>query len=197
MKEYHYQNFDLSGLSDYPLEFLVWAVAAGILLGVLVSILYKSYTSSLLQALIQGEIYDEERAKTLGELSLRGRWYLKRALSSSDKPLRRLVRCGNEAALAPKKTGRFRKFWYEKLLGMAVPVKLPMEEARFYLPEENRIRAEIRFGTVSHPVRSMILACVVILAAAAFMAYAVPELLQMLDNFITEIRPEDSAGKIL
>lgn len=191
-KIYSYENFDLSSLSSESLEFIVWGICIGVLIGAFVSILYRSCAFSLIRRLIAREAFDESRALTVNELNPRGKRYLKRALSASDKPLRRYVACANEEETQTRPARGFRKFWYKRILGADVPARLPMDRARFYLPEENRIGAEVRFTEVRNPVGSFILTAVLLVAAAFFVIYAAPELLQMLDNFITTIKPTDS-----
>ena len=71
-----------------------------------------------------------------------------------------------------------------------------MDKARFYMPEENRVKAELRFTEVRNPAGSFIFTVILLVAVAFFAIYAVPELLQMLDNFITTVKPTDT-GNIL
>ena len=62
--------------------------------------------------------------------------------------------------------------------------------ARFYLPEEKRITAELRYSEEKHPVRSFVLAALGLLALAAFTIFVLPELLTMVDNLITQVKPQ-------
>lgn len=195
-KIYYYENFDLSSLSASSLEVVIWGICAGIIIGTLCSIIYKVYTHSLFKQIIQNEIYSEAKACTLGSMKVKGKWYLRMALRTSDKPLRRFLVCANEDELAIPAPGRLKKFWYTKVLGTEVPVSLPMDKARFYMPEENRVKAELRFTEVRNPAGSFIFTVVLLVAVSFFAIYAVPELLQMLDNFLTTVKPTDS-GSIL
>ncbi len=195
---YQYENFDvssdfLSSLSDNSLQVIVWGICAGILLGTLFSIFYKTYTASFFRQLISREAFDESRACTIGELDVRGKWFIKSALRTSDKPLRRYVLCSNTEELPKEKAGGFKRFWYTKLLGTEIPHKLPMDKAKFYMPEEKRVTAELRFTGVRHPVQSFLLAAVILTALGFFLVYAIPELLQMLDNFLTQVKPVDNS----
>lgn len=192
-KVYSYENFDLSSLSAESFEVIVWGICTGIIVGTLLSIFYKTYTYSLFKQLISNEIFDESKACTIGDLKIRGKWYIRMALKSSDRPLRRFVLCSNTDELEIPAPSGFRKFWYTKVLGVDVPTKLPMDKARFYMPEENRIKAELRFTEVRNPVGSFIFTAIVLVAVAFFAIYAVPELLQMLDNFITTVKPTDTS----
>ena len=58
--------------------------------------------------------------------------------------------------------------------------KIDYSTARFYLPEEK------------HPVRNGILAVILVTAVAAFAIFAIPELLTMLDNFVTQVKPQSN-----
>jgi hypothetical protein len=63
--------------------------------------------------------------------------------------------------------------------------KLPMDKAKFYLPEEQRFTAELRYSEVRNPIGSFIITVAIAIGAAFFAKFAAPELLQMLDNFLT------------
>ena len=57
------------------------------------------------------------------------------------------------------------------------------------MPEEKRITAELRFPAEKHPVRNFILAALGLSAVAVFIVLALPELLVMFDNFVTQVKP--------
>ncbi len=172
---YNYSNFDLTSLSAGSIEMIVWGICIGVIIGVLCALVHKSIIASFIKVLVKNKILTAEDAKTLDELKLRGKWYLRSALKYPYKPLRRYVMCANEEELTSAE-----KEDYEK--------KLPMDKALFYLPEENRIGAETRYSEVKKPIFSFIFTTAIIIAAAFFLMYAVPELLQMLDNFITSVK---------
>ncbi len=176
-KIYNYNNFDLSSLSGVTLEVLVWGVCIGVIIGTLIAIFYKVYTSSFIKALVKNKIFTEEASKTVDDLDFIGKWYIKNELKYPYKTLRRYVVCVNENEAEEGTKGRKKDF-----------KKLSMEKARFYLPEENKIEAELRFSEVKNPVGSFVITAAVMIAAAFFILYAAPELLQMLDNFMTIVK---------
>ena len=176
-KIYNYNNFDLSSLSGETMGVLVWGICIGVIIGTLISIFYKVYMSSFIKALVKNEIHTEETSKTVNDLDFIGKWYIKNELKYPYKSLRRYVLCANENEAEEKSKGRKKDF-----------TKLSMEKARFYLPEENKINAELRFSEIKNPVGSFVITAAVMIAAAFFVLYAAPELLQMLDNFITIVK---------
>ncbi|MBE6598134.1 MAG: hypothetical protein E7638_01690 [Ruminococcaceae bacterium] len=177
---YNYAHLDLSSLSAGSLGLVVWGICGGIIAGIFLSLIYKNITSSFIKTLVKKGISDEEKAVTLSEAEAKGKWYLRSALKSPYKPIRRYVICANEKDLLgfdPKEQDNIGK-----------KADLPMDKAKFYLPEENRTKAEIRFSEAKRPAASFIFTAVLLIAAAYFSLYAAPELLQMLDNFIGTLK---------
>ncbi len=187
-KIYYYQNFDID-VNNGSLEVLLWSIYAGVVLGVLASLLYRVYTSSFVGAIISAGALDENHAVTLDSLDFRGKWYIKRQIKSGSS-LSRLLVCTNEETFRPKKCSTLGRFWHEKFLGSEIPTVIPFETAKFYLPEERRITAELRFTEEKTPVRTFLLSAVILAVVIAAATVALPELLQMLDNLMTQLTPE-------
>ncbi len=187
-KIYYYQHFDFD-VNNGGLEILLWSIYAGIILGVLGSLVYRTCAHAFLTAMIKADALDEHRAVTLDSLDFRGKWYIKRQFRAASSMSRMFV-CTNADTFPTKKCGALSRFWHTKFLGDELPTEIPFETAKFYLPEDRRIAAELRFTPEDRPVRTFIL-CAVLLAAAIFAAtLVIPELLQMLDNLLTELTPE-------
>ena len=169
MKNYHYQNFEISFDS---LDIIIWSACIGIIIGAFIAIFYKHWTSSFIKVLTRNGIDSPEKACTVDSLRFSGKWYIKNELKLSYKALRRYVLCANEKELLGSDEGKKEK-------------KLPMDKAKFYLPEEQRFTAELRYSEVRNPVGSFIITVAIAIGAAFFAKFAVPELMQMLDNFLT------------
>jgi hypothetical protein len=65
--------------------------------------------------------------------------------------------------------------------------KIDFETAKFYIPEEMRIRAEMRYNQKGTDLVAFIIGIIVFAIAAAAAIWVVPKLLSMLDDFITMI----------
>ena len=187
VNNYSFDNFNVD-LSGSNFQIIIWGIYIGILLGTLGSIMFRVYTSKIIKALIKNSAFDESSAKTAAELGLGKKAFIHHYLKD-DSAIRRYVLVTGESHKTVK-TNAFNTFWYEKFLKTELPQKMDFENAKFYLPEENKIGAELRFIEERHPVRSFIIAAIVMLAAAIFAIYALPELLVMFDNFITQVKPE-------
>lgn len=186
-KYYSYENFDIDvNGSMFPL--IIWGLYIGIVCGALGSILFRVYSGKIVKALLSQAASDENTAKTLAELKLDNNFLIRYYLKDDSVLRRSVLVCGDSHK--PVNTGKFRRFWYEKFLRTSIPEKIDFSSAKFYIPEENRIVAELRFQAEDHPVRNFIFAAAGLFAVAVFAAYAVPELLLMLDNFIGTVKPE-------
>lgn len=186
-KTYSFDNFniDVNGETMYV---IVWGITLGVIFGLLMSLLCRIGANSLISALVKSGARDESSALTLDQLNPKHKTIVKRLLRKTDSSIRRVVLCSNESEFADAKVGRLKKLFYEKFLGDSVPVKTPFGEAKFYLPEENRIGAELRYSLDRHPVMTFVMGSVGLLIVAAFVTFAIPELLTMFDNFITQIK---------
>ncbi len=162
-KIYSFENFDID-VNSSSMSVIVLGLAVGMLIAAILSLIFKSASGKVVRALIDGGACDKESAKTVAELGLSKVKFLKTVLKPNSA-LFKAVAC----------------VWDGE-------GKLDYATARFYLPEEKRISAELRFAEERHPVRVGILAVVLTAAAAAFAIFVIPELLTMLDNFLTQLK---------
>ena len=188
-KLYSYDNFDLVSINSPSFLFLVGALYVGILLGVLSALILRVHSHRIVKALTEHGAADRESAATLEQLGLKDNRFV-RSLLKSDGALRRTVLCANESEFREKKPSALTRFWRDKILKSPLPPDTDFEVARFYLPEEKRITAELRYSEEKHPVRSFVLAALGLLALAAFTIFVLPELLTMVDNLITQVNPQ-------
>lgn len=186
-KIYSFDNFDID-VNGETMYVIVWGIAIGVIFGLLMSLICRIGANSLISALVKAGSCDESSALTLDQLAPKHKTIVKLLLRKSDASIRRVVLCSNESEFPEAKVSRFRKFYYEKFLNDDVPVKTPFDTAKFYLPEENRIGAELRYSLDRHPVMTFVIGSIGLLIAAGFAAFAIPELLTMFDNFITQAK---------
>ncbi len=189
-KIYYYTNFDID-VNSGSLEVILWSVYAGIIIGVLAAILYRVYTGSFIRAMVDAGAVDESHAVTLDQLKFQGKWYIKRQLKPGGT-MNRILECTNADTFPKKKCSALGRFWHEKFMGTEIPTAVPFDTAKFYLPEERRVAAELRFTAEKHPIRTFLLAAAVLFVVIYAATIALPELLQMLDNLITQLTPTNT-----
>ena len=136
----------------------VWMLYIGFMLAMTAATVDKLYCLRFIKALTGKGAVTDGQALPLDAPETGGKWYLRFALKPG-KHLTKMVSCIREE-----------------------------KEVRYYLPEENRIRAELRYDNGEHPIRSLILCGAILLLLAILMQTVLPELLQMLDNLISEMK---------
>lgn len=154
---YYYEHLHLPD-GWVSMTLLVWILYAGILIGSIVGTLDKHYCAAFVAALVQQGADGAEKAITLHDLEVRGKWYLKGALKPG-RALRKMVEVAGEAPRS-------------------------VQDTAFYLPEEKRARAELRYENGKTPIRTLILAAILLTAVAVGAQFVLPELLQLLDNLL-------------
>ena len=179
-KLYAYDNFNIDVDGDsFPI--LVWSVAAGVLVAIVIALVIRSFTGELVYRLKYAQAVDEGSAKTLDDLGFTGFLRLVAPIFLKDSSsILRYVQIANrsEVMIERRVIG---KFWQKHISGRSFRIS----EAEFYLPEVHRITAETRYSREEHPIRSFVISTVLLIAGAVFFSFALPELLQMLDNFIS------------
>ena len=179
-KIYAYDNFNIDVNSDsFPI--LVWSVAAGVLVAIVVALVIRTFTGGLVYRLKYVQAVDEGSAKTLDDLDITGFMRFVAPIFLKDtSSILRYEQIAHRDEIELTRRG-FGKFWQKHIVGRSFSLK----DAKFYLPEESRITAETRFSREEHPVRSFVISTALLIAGAVFVSFALPELLQMLDNFIS------------
>jgi hypothetical protein len=166
-KIYYFENFDIDVNSSSMLV-VILGLAVGMLIAIILSLIFKSVSGKVVKALVSCGARDADSAKTVEELGLGKVKFLKSVLKPGSA-LYKAIACTSDE---------------EK--------KLDYNSARFYLPEEKRISAEVRFAEEKHPVRTGVLAVLLVTAVAVFAIFIIPELLTMLDNLVTQLKPESN-----
>lgn len=187
-KLYSFENFniDVNGSTMY---IIVWGLYIGIMIGVLGALITRVYSSRLITALVKAGASDPDSAVRIDDLDVKGKAFIKYMLRPGTA-LNRILEVSNRDEFPVKEHSKLAKSWHEKFLSEEIPEKIPFDVAKFYLPEDKRIGAELRFTVEEHPVRNFILAAVGLFAVACFAVFAIPELLTMFDNFVTQVKPE-------
>ena len=65
-------------------------------------------------------------------------------------------------------------------------------EERLYIPEELKYRAELRFDKKGNGVAGLVLTAVLTVALAILLIKLMPDILQLVDNFISMVSPSSN-----
>lgn len=155
-----YYNIE-SPLLLIDLNYILVGFYIGIIVGLIAIWYRKSHMGKAVRAIIKAEAFSEETAMSPEELGLGGKRTLIRAL-------------------------RRRKFGgLVKCIGVDIEAKKPdYSGERYYIPEEYKYRAEDRYSRRGVGIPIIIFWAIFLIPVFMFLRFLIPELLQMLDNFI-------------
>lgn len=148
---------------DQTLTLLIWGLYVGALIGILISLITRRSTHKAVSAIIKAKASDRDSARTIAQLGLDGSFFAKMALRPSS-PVLKYVKAVRSRTDEKRKS------------------KSKFDGVLFWLPEEKRIGAEVRFREERHPVMTFILAAVILFVAAFLAIKFVPQFIEVYSN---------------
>ena len=166
------------------LKWLIWGVWGGFVIGLLLTFYHKAYLGEVVRRLIKKEATSNDSALTLAEIGIKPRRLLTRALKRGGS-LRKYISVANPEEcekVLPSKKG----FLRGKVFPEGENVEYDFAKMRLFIAEDVKYTAAVRYDEKKKisPVR-LIVFTAVLTALAIGVTIAVPDLLRMLDNFIT------------
>ncbi len=161
------ERVELGNNSVTTLNIIVWSLFIGFIIALGISVYNRLVLGSVIAKLKGKEAFSEDAALTAKELGCSG-------------PLVRL---------ALRKNGTFRRIVRMKGDTEAVLCNDSFADARFYLPQESIRRAETVYGKSGLTAGNVLLSIAAFFALAVVAFIVIPELIQMLSNFISTVTP--------
>ena len=187
----NYENFSISSNAGVMARNLILALAFGFIAAILMTAYTRVHLGGFVRKLIKAECTSPESAKTLYELgffrSVSIRSALKRGsvlrmavryCTPEDRAAARAAISPEEGESAPTPTAR------------QLSEKIDFLKDGFYIPEELRIRAEIRFESRGSGWLPVLGAVAAIAVVAAVFCWFLPDVVQFADNLITVFAPK-------
>lgn len=184
---YLYENFELYN-PFITVELLVWALFGGFVFAALLAVYNKRLIGGLVKRIIAENATSPEKALTVTELGYGTDWFIKNALRKDAALLRFVARVDAPPAKAHDNgeeiSSEVKSEAEAEVKSEAENKLIDFETARFYIPEELKYRAEVRYAGKGTDFVAFGI-CIVIFAVAAFAAiFLIPDLIQLIDNFI-------------
>lgn len=155
-------------------ELIAVSVFIGATLASIAVFFNKNIIGRVVRALISAGANDPESAKTLDELGMSRNFFVKRALSGGGA-LRKLVNEADDRVIALPDGSTY--FERDK--------KLDVRTARFYISEEKRVRAEIRYAKKGSDVIILILSIVVYFGVAWGIVVLLPYMFDLFSKVVS------------
>ena len=166
-----YTNFDFSASQQKMLPIMIFALFFGVFLAAFYTLYIRSILGGVVRKLIAGKNFDAASAKTLAELGFPKNIFVRHALKNPYS-LRRVLRSRELDA-------------HEAAGKAAVDFVYDPKNEHFYLPEDDKYKAEMRFGktaTAPHTILFVLLGIMICeIAVFAFL----PELVRFFDNVVS------------
>lgn len=185
----NYQNLGFEKMPLFSLRLTVLGIFLGMIVGCLAMAYHKQVIGGVVRKLIADGCNSADSAKTAAELGYLKNPLAKNALRGS-VALRRVVRCAEEEKFyrdqAAEKEAYEEKRQQEPKLPKFKEREYLTEIAtdRFYIPEELRIRAEIKFEKKGSGWISGVLGILCLLVIFFCLLLVLPHILQITDNFM-------------
>ena len=190
----YYQNINLSN-PLFSATSVIVALFIGIIIASGVAIFNKRVLGDFVRAVVRNDATSPQKAMTLEELGFLKNSAVRSALKRRGA-LRSTVRCVEDdradLAVGIPIRARMAELYPDVI---PVPVKgaksdrTALNTAHFFIPEAEKYTAEIRYekkGTNWLVFFVVVVVCIFALSAVFFI---LPEMLQMLDNFISMVKP--------
>ena len=154
--EREYENISFTAADAQLLEWIILALAIGAVLASLLMLYHQSVPGSLVRALLRAEAHSPEKALTLADLGLD----------------RALIRLELHRGAVTKK------------FVLATEAADGEGESRYYIPEELRYRAAVRYEKKGNGPISVLLTAALALAMAFLLTRLIPLALGMIDSML-------------
>ena len=152
------------------LNIIVWAIFAGFIIAIGATLYNRIVLGKIVRALIEKKAHTKDGALSAAEVGC-SNVFIRHALRKNST-MRRIVRMEDD-------TDEERS---DKAFG----------EAKFYIPEEYIRRAESIYGKSDISAKTVVLSLVGLFVAALVSFILIPNLIQLLINFIDSITPSDN-----
>lgn len=160
----NYEHFQFDAQSATFLRNVILAMCVGILFAALCTMYQRYVPGSFIRAILRAEANTPETARTLAELDFEKNIFVRMELRFGTLLLKHLA-------------------FYEEEQGEEEK-KRPTESARFYIPEELKYRAELRYETKGSGPVQLIFTVVLTFAIAILLIKVIPMLLSFVDAIL-------------
>lgn len=185
-------NFDLGTGTLVSLKNILVGLTLGLILASFITIYNKRYIGRFVRKLLSKECISHESAKTLAELGYQNNFGIRQAIRS-DKPLSRWIKCVEEDEFYEEMNKKREEYEAAREKDPSMPrfkeinFKRNLDTMHFYIPEDKKYTIDVKYDAKGANWVSFILVVVISIAACAFLSFALPDLIKMVDNFITVV----------
>lgn len=187
-----YENFSVGTGASSVAQNLILAIILGTVIATGMAVYTRSVLGGFVRTLLKSGANSTENAKKLSELgyfrSAAIRYELSRGVT-----LRKVIRCTQEDAFLAEEAAKAEVAEGEGKSQNPYTTKRFRPDfltAQYYIPEDLRIRAELRFEKKGSGWGLFVLIAVVVVIVAALLGRFLPDIFQFADNLISMMAPK-------
>lgn len=190
------ENFKGGSNRILSLRLIIIGLTVGFCVAAILTIIDKKHLGGLVRKMLSDECVGKENAKTLYELGY-GKNPAVRGSVKNGSVLKKWVRCVEEDehnAEIEKKREEFEAAHAndeKKPQFREVVFKRDPDKHHFYIDEEKKYAAAIKFDSRGTNVVTAILVVLISIVICAFLCFVIPDMLTMFDNFISGFKNND------
>ena len=170
-----YDNFSVTERTTETVNTVIPALVWGIIIAAIATFYSRRVVGSFVRTLCEKEAFSPQKGVTLFDTGLFRSTVVRRELSKSAF-LRKVVFCREEQA-----------FLLDK--GNDASYKIDFTRDHFYIPEDLKYRAEIRYSTKGSTWLYVVLTVILVPVVVGLLCRFMPNILQAVDSLITFFAP--------
>ena len=188
-----FENFNVQARTIATIRMMILGITIGLIIAAAASVYNKRHLGALIRTMIEKDCMSPDKALTLEELGYHKSLGIRNAVKSGGT-LWRWARCQEEDVYMAEMARKREEF--DKLHeGESKPPKFKeidfkrdVKTMHFYLPEEKKYAAEIKFDKKGFRWSGVVIVAIVSLILSVLICYMLPDVLKYIDNFITIMR---------
>lgn len=183
-----FENLDFSTSSIVTLQTVIIGLTLGIVIASGISIFDRGYMGAFVRTLIENEVFSPDKAVLLSDIGFHKSMPIRSSIKRG-RIFKGWVKCVEEeeylAEMQKKREEYEANPEKSKSAFKMQPFKINVDTMHFYIPEEKQYKAEVKFNGRGSNIVTFIFVAIVALALCVLTIRFLPELLRMLDNFIS------------
>lgn len=190
------ENFKGGSNRILSLRMIIIGITVGFCVAAILTLIDKKHIGGLVRKMLYDECIGKENAKTLYELGYDRNPAVRGSLKNGSV-LKRWVRCVEEdehyASIEQKRKEFEAAYANDKKAPKfkTLEFKRDPDKHHFYIDEEKKYSAAVKFDSKGTNVVSAILVILISIIICAFLCFVVPDMLTLFDNFVSGFKGND------
>ncbi len=178
-----YENLGFGTGTMISVPMIIIALAIGIIIAAFASVIDKRVLGDFIRALLSEECLSKESAKTLDELGYSEKYIIRNSVRRGTN-IRSVVRCVEEEQYNEKMAAEREAAEREGRKFVEIPYKVDADRDHFYIPEEKKYKADMKFNKRGTSWGGFALIAVLTVVLAIVLLFVMPKILDFVDTFI-------------